>query len=170
MNNSAIRTFCAPHTSYTPREKTDVLFRMPEGTFRYTGVIDDSIRLIQDEFLTDTHAWRMFVEQYRSPVDDVNRGWRCEYWGKMMRGAVLTYQYTQDEKLYACLVDAVEDMLSARQESGRFSTYSVEAEFDGWDLWGRKYILLGFEYFLDICKSKELHDRIVFPVGKISNT
>lgn len=161
MNNQAIRAFCAPHTSYAPREKTDVLFRMPEGTFAYTGIIDESIKLIQDEYLTDAKTWQMFVEQFRTHPDDANLGWRGEYWGKMMRGAVLTYQYTRNKKLYACLVGAVEDMLSAQDELGRFSTYSTEFEFDGWDLWSRKYILLGFEYFLDICKSEELKNRII---------
>lgn len=161
MKNSAITARCRKGTSYAPRLNTDVFFQMPAGSFDYKGSIDRSARLVQDEFLLNADTWRMFVEQYRSNVDDENLGWRCEYWGKMMRGAVFTYEYTKDDCLYDAMTDAVVDMLSAQQPSGRFSTYSVEKEFDSWDLWGRKYILLGFEYFLDVCKDDALAARIL---------
>lgn len=161
MKNQAIQNLCAQGTSYAPRMKTDVLFALPEGAFDYKGAFDRAARFVQDEYLLNADTWRMFVEQYRSNVDDNDLGWRCEYWGKMMRGSVFTYQYTCDEQLYEVLTATVKDMLSAAREDGRFSTYSVEKEFDGWDLWGRKYILLGFEYFLDICRDKSLTETIV---------
>ncbi len=160
MKNNAIYARCRKGTSYAPRLDTDTFFQMPSGSFDYKGSADRAARLVQDEFLLCADTWRMFVEQYRSNVDDENLGWRCEYWGKMMRGSVFTYEYTKDDCLYDVLTDAVVDMLSAQQPSGRFSTYSVEKEFDSWDLWGRKYILLGFEYFLDICKDPALAERI----------
>ena len=161
MKNTAIRAMCAENTSYSPRLKTDVLFRMPDGAFDCKGSFDRAARFVQDEYLTNADTWRMFVEQFRSNVDDDDLGWRSEYWGKMMRGSVFTYQYTLDKQLYLALTETVLDMLTAQQPSGRFSTYSVEKEFDGWDLWGRKYILLGFEYFLDICKDSDLKQRII---------
>jgi len=34
-------------------------------------------------------------------------------------------------------------------------------EFRGWDIWGRKYVLLGFQYFLEICRDDELADAVV---------
>ena len=161
MKNTVIRAMCAENTSYSPRLKTDVLFRMPDGAFDCKGSFDRAARFVQDEYLTNADTWRMFVEQFRSNVDDDDLGWRSEYWGKMMRGSVFTYQYTLDKQLYLALTETVLDMLTAQQPSGRFSTYSVEKEFDGWDLWGRKYILLGFEYFLDICKDSDLKQRII---------
>ncbi len=161
MKNKAINAMCRKGTSYAPRKKTDVLFQMPAGSFNYKGMADRSARLIQDEYLINADTWRMFVEQYRTFPDDQNLGWKCEYWGKMMRGSVFTYEYTKDEVLYDTLVETVLDMLSAQQPDGRFTTYSVDKEFDGWDLWGRKYILLGFEYFLDICKDERLAGRII---------
>lgn len=62
----------------------------------------------------------MFVEQYRTFPDDQNLGWKCEYWGKMMRGSVFTYEYTKDEVLYDTLVETVLDMLSAQQPDRTF--------------------------------------------------
>ena len=40
-------------------------------------------------------------------IDDENLGWRGEYWGKMMRGACITYKYTQSSKLYGILENTV---------------------------------------------------------------
>ena len=161
MKNQAIQTLCRKGTSYAPRLQTDVLYQMPAGSFDYKGIFDRTARFVQDEYLLNAETWKMFVEQFRSNVDDADLGWRCEYWGKMMRGSVFTYQYTGDEQLYEVLEATVNDMMSAAEPCGRISTYSKQAEFDGWDLWGRKYILLGFEYFLDICKSEELKQRVI---------
>lgn len=107
--------------------------------------------------MLDKSLWENFVEQYRSNVDDCDKEWRCEYFSKMMRGAALTYQYTKSKELYNTLKDAVTDMLSTQDNLGRFSTYSVEAEFDGWDLWGRKYVMIGFndsENIIDLAYEK----------------
>ena len=74
---------------------------------------------------------------------DYEGGWRGEYWGKMMRVACFVYSYSKDEKLYEILTDTVIDMLSAQEASGRISSYGVHHEFEAWDLWSRKYVLLG---------------------------
>lgn len=159
--NNAIKNLCGVGSSYTPRIKTDKLFQMPEGSFSYKGYFHETAKLVQDEYLLNAATWRMFVEQFRIEGDGKTLAWRGEYWGKMMRGAVFTYEYTRDERLYAVLVDTVEDLLTTQQESGRISTYNVDVEFDGWDLWSRKYILLGLQYFLDICKDNDLRERII---------
>lgn len=132
------------------------------GSFKYTGIVDETIHLVQEKQLKDANYWKLFVEQYRKGnVDDHDRGWRGEYWGKMMRGASLTYLYTQDEELYNLLEASVYDLLTTQDELNRFSTYSIECEFSEWDMWSRKYILLGSMYFLDICKYEELKNKLV---------
>lgn len=77
------------------------------------------------EFLTREHLcnkemWKKFVDIYREKPDGENLGWRGEYFGKMMRGAVLVYEYTRDEELYAALTDAVRDILMTSESDGRF--------------------------------------------------
>ena len=119
--------------------------------------------------LLDAEKWTLFVEQFRIRWDSNNWGWRGEYWGKMMRGAALTYRATKNEKLYAVLVATINDLLSTQEKNGRISTYSVESEFNGWDMWARKYILLGMEYFLDICKSKALSTKIINAMKRHAN-
>ena len=140
----------------------DRYFELPAGSFSFDDRLSLELKRLTDVQLLDTKVWHLFVEQFRHPgVDDADSGWRCEYWGKMMRGACFTYRVTGDEALYAVLEKTVREMLTAEDPLGRFSTYSVGAEFHGWDLWGRKYILLGMEYFAEICHDPALVAEIV---------
>jgi len=127
--------------AHHPRLSTDSLFLPPPGSFQYTGPLDEAVRFIQEHQLLDAELWARFVRQFRTEADK-DLGWRCEYWGKLMRGGSLIYSYTQDSRLYRQLEDTLRDMLTAQDPLGRFSCYPVEVEFQGWDLWGRKYILL----------------------------
>ena len=114
---------------------------------KYTGLADKTAAFLTKEQLTDVSLWKKFVQQFRDQLDGTNEGWRGEYWGKMMRGASLCYYYSKDEKLYAVLENTVKDLLETQDQLGRISAYSVESEFCGWDMWARKYILLGNIYF-----------------------
>ena len=142
--------------------KPSIYDTLPEGAAQYSGCFDQAIRFVQDRQLKDRAVWKLFVEQFRSGAsDDINTGWRGEYWGKVMRGASLTYHYTQDSELYQIMEESVRDLLSAQDEFGRFSTYSISAEFKMWDVWCRKYVLLGFQYFLNVCKREALRTQII---------
>lgn len=127
----------------------------------FYGVANDAARFLQDQFLLDETLWSRFAEVFRTHPDGENQGWRGEYWGKMMRGACLIYAYTQDERLYRTLTDSVSDMLTVADGDGRVSSYAKEKEFGGWDIWGRKYVMLGLEYYLDICKDEGRRQEIV---------
>lgn len=153
--------FYQERTAYYPRTNTDVLFQLLPGSMHFGGEIDRAVRWIEREQLTDADLWAVFVEQFRSCPDDADNGWRSEYWGKVMRGAVFVYQYTQNPALYALLENTVRDLLSAQDELGRITTYSVANEFCGWDVWGRKYVLLGLQYFLDICADEILKADVI---------
>ena len=125
-------------------------------------VIDFTI----EKQLLDVDTWSLLANQFRLKEDGINNGWRGEYWGKMMRGASLTYRATKNEKLYTVLRNSVFDMLTAQEPSGRFSTYTTDTEFHAWDMWARKYVMLGMMYFLDICKSKSLSSKIITAMKK----
>ena len=164
--NIPIQNMNPAHTAYYPRLETDKLFMMGEGSFFYEGYIDRAVRYIERVQLLDIKLWKQFANQFRFPADDADLGWRCEYWGKMMRGAGFTYAYTQDKELYRVMEETVRDLLATQDKLGRFSTYSVENEFQGWDLWGRKYVLLGLQYFCDICKDDSLKREIVSAMSR----
>ena len=145
-----------------PRLKTDKLFADYGNIVDYTNYIDRAIKFIEDFQLVDTQLWARFVEQFRMfNADGKEGGWRGEYWGKMMRGACFTYSYTRNPQLYKILTDTVKDMMSVQEENGRISSYSPETEFDAWDMWSRKYVLLGMQYYLEICEDDALKKEII---------
>ena len=80
-----------------------------------------------------------------------------------MRGGAFVYQYTKSPELYRVLRSTVIDMIdSAREnEGGRISSYAKSHEFCHWDVWSRKYVLLGMQYFYEICTEAELRERIL---------
>lgn len=130
-------------------------------TWGFRGVMDYYARFIEENQLLLEEDWHLFVDQFRSGVDDADAGWRGEYFGKMMRGACMTYQYTKNEALYDLLTKIAKEMLTTQDEWGRFSSYSLEKEFIGWDMWSRKYVLLGYLHYLEICRDESLKSRIL---------
>ncbi|MBQ9783075.1 MAG: glycoside hydrolase family 127 protein [Clostridia bacterium] len=163
---------------------TELLRRYQTGGENTTGDVQSPIDGLRYElsarsrFALDTDVinrtqlynvwlWRKFADQFRHPgVDDERwpgspNGWRSEYWGKMMRGAALVCAWSGDEVLHGILTDTVRDFLTVADGEGRITTYSKDYEFNGWDMWGRKYVLLGLEYYLEICRDAALAGQIV---------
>lgn len=146
---------------YTARLGKDALFEAAPGSFNYTGAFDDAARFVEAHQSKNTTLWATFVEQFIIQIDAPVGGWSGEFYGKMMRGACWIYKYTQDEALYRVLENAVRYLLSCKEENGRISSYDKENEFTGWDMWCRKYVMLGSQYFYEICKDEQLKENIV---------
>ena len=144
-----------------PRLATDTLFADYSNKFKFNGYIDTAARYIEDFQLLNPELWARFVDQFKHDADGADYGWRGEFWGKMMRGACFTYSYTQNTELYSVLRKTVCDMIECANEEGRISSYAPEREYDGWDIWGRKYVLLGMQYFLEISTEGELNEKII---------
>ena len=135
---------------------------------RFNGIADKAVEFLQSEHLCNAELWQKFVDIFRTHPDE-DGAWRGEYWGKMMRGAVLVYQYTQDDALYNVLTNSVRDMLTVAEPDGRVSSYTRETEFDSWDLWGRKYVILACEYYLEMCKDDELKREIIVFISRCAD-
>ena len=131
------------------------------GSTRLRGRPDEAIRWIAEHQLKNRDAWRHFVEAFRTGIDSGDAGWRGEYWGKMMRGACMAQAYLQDPELGAVLHDAVAALLDAQDALGRISSYRPDAEFRGWDIWCRKYVITGLLHYVDLCLDESLNDRIL---------
>lgn len=131
------------------------------NSYKFNGIFDQSVKFIEEVQLLREDLWRRFVNQFKEEDADFEGGWRGEYWGKMMRGACFVYEYSQNPKLYQVLTDTIKDILTAEDELGRISSYAVNHELEAWDMWGRKYVLLGMQYYLEICKDEELAQKII---------
>ena len=127
----------------------------------YAGKVAQTIDFVMEKQLKNKALWKKFANQFRVRLDSNDLGWRGEYWGKMMRGGCLTYAYSGDEELYSALVYAVEELLKTQDELGRISSYTIETEFSGWDMWCRKYVLTGLQHFYKICRDTGLKSRVL---------
>ena len=143
-----------------PRLSTDILFADYGNTFLFDGYISDIFRFVEDFQLIRPDLFKRFVAQFGSDADS-DGGWRGEYWGKMMRGACFVYSYTKNPELYRVLRDAVLSLIGTQSEDGRISSYPADNEFHHWDIWSRKYVMLGMQYFLEITDDEELSRKIV---------
>lgn len=119
------------------------------------------IEFVEKNQMLDDVLWRQTVNQFKVFSDDVDDGWRGEFWGKLMRGACSIYSYTKNEQLYGLIADSVQELLSLRGYSGRISSYSTANEFCGWDVWCRKYVMFGLLYFADICKDSAAKAKVL---------
>ena len=140
---------------------TDLLRFLRPHDMAFSGSFQDYLAFTLDHQLLSPGTWADFVRVFTADSDDEDRGWRCEYWGKMMRGACLCFRATGNEELYGLLRDAVRSLLDTRRPDGRISTYSDARQLTGWDLWGRKYVMTGLMHFLEICREEELRGQIL---------
>ena len=134
------------------------------GSVAIKGYVGKAIDLIVKKQYYDKSLWKVTAEQFKLLSDAENCDWRGEYWGKLMRGACMTYRATNDKKLYSILTESVKYMLGFQDEKGRFSTYSVQNEFCWFDIWCRKYAMLGLISYYGICKNERLKKRVLHAV------
>lgn len=143
----------------------------PYRTEIKSSFFNQMLELTNNKQIKNRALWERFVDVYRNHEDTAGdrKGystWRCEFWGKMMRGATLCYRYSQDEELYEILTETVEDLLTTQDSDGRFSSYDSGAEFTNWDMWGRKYIMTSLLHYYEICKDETLKNRIITALKK----
>ena len=145
-------------------ENARVLSKEAALRMKLEGTLAEAVRFIERNQITDVGLWQKCVQIFRDQVDGDSTWrvtWRGEFWGKMMRGASMVVKYTQDDGMYRILEAAVRDMLTTADELGRISGYSVAEEFTRWDLWGRKYVMLGMMYFMEICRDEALNAEML---------
>ena len=140
-------------------KKENILNSLRNGELACSGNLIDKL-IWAETHLLDPVLWATFVNQFRYHTD-TRRQWRGEYWGKTMRGACMTYSYTKNPELLNVLETTVKDLITTMEPSGRISSYPIDREFDGWDMWSRKYVLIGFEYFLEISENKALNKKVL---------
>ena len=128
---------------------------------KYGNQFQKHVDFLVEMQMLDQDFWKLLVLQFCNYTDVETLSWKGEYWGKLMRGASMIEDCASNKKLYGVLENTVRELLDSADEYGRISTYTVEKEFNGWDIWCRKYVMLGLIYFLEICKDQTLNERII---------
>ncbi len=152
--------------TYLIKELDTARTLLPDADIRMKleGSLAESVRFVERNQICEVGLWQKFVNVFRNHADGSGNiwiSWRSEFWGKMMRGASMVVKYTKDKGMYDILEGTVRDILTAEDELGRISGYSLDDEFTQWDLWGRKYVMLGMMYFMEICNDEALNREMI---------
>ena len=144
-------------------KKEDVFknFILQDGAWDYTGTIDETIEFVQEKQSLDAGLFEDFESVFVEHLDN-DGGYRGEFWGKTLRGAVMCYRYTQNEQLYNLMLNTVTNVMNSQEDSGRISGSDAgENEFVGWNMWGRTYVVLGMLHFYSVCKDEAFKAKII---------
>ena len=121
---------------------------------RLTGYVGERIDgCIQQRVMTQD------VDEIVSPFrhqDEVHNLWGTEFWGKWVQGAMSAYRYNHDPALYEKIRQSVELMLATQLPDGYIGNYDKDHQLQGWDVWGRKYTLLGLIKWYDLSSDKRV--------------
>ncbi len=93
------------------------------------------------------------VEPFRYKKE--TRLWQSEFWGKWMLSAVSAWNYTRDPELLKMMQTAVKGLLETQLPNGYIGNYTPESQLTQWDIWGRKYSMLGLIRYFEITNQKE---------------
>lgn len=89
-----------------------------------------------------TKNFELYTVPFKDKLDD-GGGFTGEFWGKWFTSAALGYAYQPTAAHKAILDKSVTELIKAQDADGRLSSYSRAQEFGFWDIWSRKYALLG---------------------------
>ncbi len=103
------------------------------------------------------------IEPFRNRNED--HCWQGEFWGKWFTSAVLAYRYRPEPALKAVLDRAVSDLISTQSPDGYIGNYAKANRLEQWDIWGRKYCMLGLLAYYDITRDVKSLDA----AGKLAD-
>lgn len=92
------------------------------------------------------------IEPFRQRTE--TRRWQSEFWGKWIQGAIGSYRYNKDPELYQILKNAAEGLMATQTADGYIGNYALDAQLEQWDVWGRKYSMLGLIAWYDLSGDK----------------
>ena len=86
---------------------------------------------------------------------DEHSCWQSEFWGKWFTSAVLAYNYHPTPQLIDKLKNTAQELMATQTPEGYIGNYAPESRLKAWDIWGRKYVMLGLISYYDISNDKK---------------
>ena len=129
-----------------------VLKLMNPDDIKIAGFAGEKIDLCIEEQIKKQDIEHL-VEPFRSKTE--TRLWQSEFWGKWMLSAVEAWKYTRDPELMKTMQTAVGGLLQTQLENGYIGNYAHESQLAQWDIWGRKYSMLGLIRYFEISGDKK---------------
>jgi len=148
---------------------SDKMISFPSSSIKVGGYLGDKMNLVIEKRIKSQDVDHL-VEPFRHK--DETRLWQSEFWGKWIQSAIAAYDYNHDPELLSIIKKAVSGLLSTQMPNGYIGNYSDAAQLQQWDIWGRKYTLLGLLAYYDLTGDKtaltgscRLADHLLSQVG-----
>jgi len=160
--------FCLAQTKITP-VKPDLLEAWIPANIQISGYLGEKIDLCINQRIKKEDVAQL-IEPFKTRTE--KNLWQTEFWGKWILSAIAAYEYNHDFELLKIIQNAVSGLLSTQTPDGYIGNYSPEAQLQNWDIWGRKYTMLGLLAYYDISTdqkaldaAKKLADHLLTQVG-----
>lgn len=131
----------------------DKVFVNPLNLTRLDGYLGSQIDLCINERIKKQDVDHL-IEPFRHRTEV--KYWQTEFWGKWILSAIAAYEYNHDPELLTIIRNAVTGLLATQTPDGYIGNYSPEAQLQQWDIWGRKYTLLGLLAYYTISEDKKV--------------
>ena len=151
----------------------DILLPAPHGSVQIDGYLGEKLDLC-----IENRVMAQDIDRVVEPFvvrNDGNWGFRCEFWGKWFTSAMLGFGYAPESKNREIVDKAIFDLLKSQTNDGYIGTYPDEHHLGDWDIWGRKYVLLGLLAYYDQIKdskileaAKRVADHLILEAGENS--
>jgi DUF1680 family protein len=148
---------------------SDKMFSYSPGSTKIEGYLGTKIDLIIEKRIKSEDV-EMLVEPFR--FKNESHLWQTEFWGKWILSAIASYEYNRDPEMLRIIQKAVNELVATQMPSGYIGNYSDSAQLHEWDIWGRKYTLLGLLAYYDLTGDKpalkascRLADNLLTQVG-----
>ena len=125
---------------------------VPDKVEILTGYVGEKITASYNHRILAQNIDKL-VEPFANKVED--HLWQSEFWGKWMNSAVLAYRYKPSNQLLDNMRTAVDKLIATQDKNGYIGNYAPEYHLHEWDIWGRKYCILGLLDYYGITKEKK---------------
>jgi uncharacterized protein len=136
----------------------DALRPAEPGTVQLEGRVGEKIQLCINH-----RVWGLDAERLLTPLRDHKDSgswgnWRGEYWGKWFTAAALAYAYQPTPERYAQLGKVARECAGLQEPDGYLGPYNKPHRLTSWDIWCRKYVLLGLVSAYDLTGDRAVLD------------
>ncbi|HAQ18974.1 MAG TPA: hypothetical protein DCR40_07035 [Prolixibacteraceae bacterium] len=161
--------FTQPKSIPVKPVKSDILESWIPANIQISGYLGEKIDLSINQRIKKEDIAQL-IEPFK--IHNETRLWQTEFWGKWILSAIAAYEYNHDQELLNMIQNAVSGLLATQTPDGYIGNYSPEAQLQQWDIWGRKYTLLGLLAYYDISgdqkalqASRKLADHLLSQLG-----
>jgi DUF1680 family protein len=157
------------NSKYVQVEVYNPFFCMPAEEVKFGGTLNERMMLVHENRIKAQD-----MEQIIEPFRHMNetKWWQTEFWGKWMLSAAKAYEYSKDPDLFQKMKESVQEIIETQSENGYIGNYAPEHHLEQWDVWGRKYTMLGLLYYYDLSgdaqalhSAERLADHLMTEIG-----